>query len=159
MVWFERDPKDHLVPTPLLQAGTPPFRPRCSQPHPAWPGMLPERGHSQASPGNLFQCLTVKNFFLTSSLKLPYIISARRKFPLGVYDIKHISFDSQDRKGCGNCLLFVDTSQPVLTLNLQLRITDHSKEDSSSKYVSTYCQDKQFLGCHQSRTESYLKGH
>ena len=32
---------------PLLQAGIPPSRPGCSQPHPAWPCVLPGRGHSQ----------------------------------------------------------------------------------------------------------------
>ena len=37
MVWVGRDLKDHLVPAPLLWAGTSSTRPGCSELHPAWP--------------------------------------------------------------------------------------------------------------------------
>jgi len=47
MVWVGRDLIDHLVPTPLLWAGTPSTRPDCSEPHPTWPWALLGRGHPQ----------------------------------------------------------------------------------------------------------------
>ena len=34
MAWVEKDLKDHLVSTPLLQAGLPATRPGCPEPHP-----------------------------------------------------------------------------------------------------------------------------
>lgn len=36
MAWNGRDCLDHLVPTTLLQAGTPLIRPGCSKLCPAW---------------------------------------------------------------------------------------------------------------------------
>jgi len=47
MVWVGRELRDHLVPTPLPQSGTPPTRPGCSKPHPTWSWTLPGRGHPQ----------------------------------------------------------------------------------------------------------------
>uniref|UniRef100_A0A8C2TYB2 Neurotrypsin n=1 Tax=Coturnix japonica TaxID=93934 RepID=A0A8C2TYB2_COTJA len=44
MVWVGKDFQDHQVPTPLLYAGTPPSRPGCSKPHPAWPRLPTKRG-------------------------------------------------------------------------------------------------------------------
>ena len=49
--WFEleKGPLRSSHSSPVLYAGTPPSRPGCSQPHPAWPGVLPGRGiHSLA---------------------------------------------------------------------------------------------------------------
>ena len=37
MVWVGRDLKAHLVPMPLLQAGTPSTSPGCSERRPTWP--------------------------------------------------------------------------------------------------------------------------
>ena len=47
--WFglEGTFKGHVVPTPLLWAGTPSIRPGCSKPHPTWPWTPPGRGHAQ----------------------------------------------------------------------------------------------------------------
>ena len=38
---------NHLVPTALPWAGTPPTRPGCPKPHPAWPWTPPRMGHPQ----------------------------------------------------------------------------------------------------------------
>jgi len=36
MAWVEKDHNDHLVSTPLPQAGLPTTRPGCQEPHPVW---------------------------------------------------------------------------------------------------------------------------
>jgi len=47
MAWVENDLKDHLVSTPLPQAGSPTTRPGCPELHPAWPWMHLGMGHPQ----------------------------------------------------------------------------------------------------------------
>lgn len=47
MVWVRRDPKDHLVPALLLQAGTPYTVPPHSKCHPFCPWTFSEMGHLQ----------------------------------------------------------------------------------------------------------------
>jgi len=44
MAWVEKDLKDHLVSTPLPQAGSPTTRPGCPEPHPS-------SGPCRCSPG------------------------------------------------------------------------------------------------------------
>jgi len=71
---------------PLLSAGTPPSRPRCSQPHPAWPGVLPGRGDPQPhwAVCSSVSPLSVKNFSLISSLNLPVYFQFKTFSPLSV---------------------------------------------------------------------------
>jgi len=47
MVWVGRDLKDHIVPTSLPWAVTLSTTPGCSNLRPAWPWILPGRGHPQ----------------------------------------------------------------------------------------------------------------
>jgi len=73
MVWVGTDLKDDLNPTPLPLTGTPSTRAGCSKAPFNLPLNTSRERASTASLGNLFQCLTtltVKNFFLISSLKL-----------------------------------------------------------------------------------------
>lgn len=75
MACTEKDYKDHLVSTPLLQAGSPTTRAGCPEPLISSLALKASRdGASTTYVGNLsqgFTTLWVKNLLLISSLNLP----------------------------------------------------------------------------------------
>ena len=78
MAWVENDHNDRIS-TPLLCAGSPPTRPGCTEPHPAWPWMPPGMGHPQPPWARLMECCLAPLETLSDQFYISWVVHTTSK--------------------------------------------------------------------------------